>query len=170
MSRLPQNLALDLDDNLVGELQTRFLADLFHLLGVDAWLEQRFRDADRSQIVFDVQIFDAERRDGGSFRLIYVSTLAPETHPLADATGHGPALLTVEAGAQLNSGYTAAGRRVSLSWGWSFYTFSQLNANGRTILQRSIEWCAGAVIAPVPAPVLTSGNYVPIAPGRTDRL
>jgi len=53
-------------------------------------------------------------------------------------------LVVMERGASLAGGGTAAGRRVFLPWrggSGSFSFSSDINANGRTILQRAIEWC-----------------------------
>ncbi len=38
---------------------------------------------------------------------------------------------------------TAAGRRVMVPWGDAGFDFASLNADGHTIMQRSIEWAAG---------------------------
>jgi hypothetical protein len=49
----------------------------------------------------------------------------------------------VEAGAALAAtGNFAAGRRVQLPWGFDSFDFNALNVDGRTIMQRAIEWAA----------------------------
>jgi len=52
------------------------------------------------------------------------------------------ALATLDAGAALFGGGTAAGRRVKLPWS-SAFEMSNLNANGVTLLERSVSWAAG---------------------------
>lgn len=47
----------------------------------------------------------------------------------------------MERGATLTPSGTAAGRRVFLPFGNSGFSISALNDTGRTVLQRSIEWC-----------------------------
>jgi hypothetical protein len=59
--------------------------------------------------------------------------------------GATPALGTIEAGARLVDGTFAAGRRVQLPWGDTGFSISALNANGQTILRRSLQWGAGLV-------------------------
>jgi hypothetical protein len=57
-------------------------------------------------------------------------------------------LLTLETGAELYGGGAAAGRRVQLPWdgvdGVSVADIDALTDDGRTILQRALEWAAGA--------------------------
>ena len=55
-----------------------------------------------------------------------------------------PSLLTLEANAELWGGGFAAGRRVSLPWGDNGFDINALNADGLMIMQRAIEWAAGA--------------------------
>jgi hypothetical protein len=52
-------------------------------------------------------------------------------------------LATLETGAALKDGGTAAGRRVMVPWGRDGFDFSGLTNDGQTIMQRSIEWAAG---------------------------
>ena len=76
--------------------------------------------------------------------LAYVTgTLSPDLELLARSTT-GPALVTLGAGAAMYGGGTATGRRVQLPWGGSGFSPNNLNADGLTILQRAIEWGAGA--------------------------
>ena len=53
-----------------------------------------------------------------------------------------PALGVIEVGGELSGGGTAAGRRVQLPWGDSDFDISALNAEGRSIMKRAIEWAA----------------------------
>jgi len=84
----------------------------------------------------------------GSQSLAYVTgTLAPDLGQLASSTS-GPALVTLEAGATIVGGGSAAGRRAQLPWGGSGFDPNNLNPNGLTILRRALEWGAGAVVEP----------------------
>jgi len=56
-----------------------------------------------------------------------------------------PGLAVIETGSALNGiGGTAAARRAFLPWGDLNFDFSKLNTDGQTIMQRAIEWAAGA--------------------------
>jgi hypothetical protein len=44
----------------------------------------------------------------------------------------------------------AAGARVKLPWGDSGFDFGSLNDNGKTILQRSLEWASGSAVTATP--------------------
>ncbi|MCC7192951.1 MAG: hypothetical protein IT444_09245 [Phycisphaeraceae bacterium] len=57
--------------------------------------------------------------------------------------GSQPMLSILEAGAILQDGGTAQGRRVFMPWGTSSFDPDSLTANGRTLLQRSLDWAAG---------------------------
>ncbi|MCU7935398.1 MAG: DNRLRE domain-containing protein [Candidatus Thiodiazotropha sp. (ex Dulcina madagascariensis)] len=63
---------------------------------------------------------------------------APEIETLADWVGNG-ALVTLDMGAALEGGGTAAGRRVMLPIGRTV-DWDQINNNGLLMLQRAIEW------------------------------
>ncbi len=58
---------------------------------------------------------------------------------------------TLEPGDTLSDGGSATGRRVQLPWGGGTFDINQLNDDGRTIMQRAIEWAEGAGPAPAPA-------------------
>jgi hypothetical protein len=61
-------------------------------------------------------------------------------------SGSNSALDILESGALLWGGGTAAGRRVKLPWaGGTNFDVNALNADGRTLLKRAIEWGAGAI-------------------------
>lgn len=57
--------------------------------------------------------------------------------------GSQPMLSILEAGAILQDGGTAQGRRVFMPWGTSSFDPDSLTTNGRTLLQRSLDWAAG---------------------------
>jgi hypothetical protein len=59
--------------------------------------------------------------------------------------GGAGSLGTIELGARLTDGATAAGRRVQLPWGDSGFTVSALNTSGQTILRRSLQWAGGLI-------------------------
>ena len=50
----------------------------------------------------------------------------------------------IDIGGDLYGGGTAAGRRVLLPWGDATFDVTSLNADGRTLMQRAIEWAEGA--------------------------
>lgn len=52
-------------------------------------------------------------------------------------------LAILEANAVLQGGGTAPARRAFMPWGASSFDPNALNANGRTLLQRSLDWVAG---------------------------
>jgi hypothetical protein len=55
-----------------------------------------------------------------------------------------PVLAVLDTGDALEDGGTAAGRRVVLPFGGSTFNVSSLNANGRTLMQRSLQWAGDA--------------------------
>ncbi len=76
---------------------------------------------------------EMHRSDGG---------FAADTKSLAETTSGYPVLLYLDIGDRDRTGATVAGRRLVMPWGWTFHDFDALNADGRTILQRSVEWAA----------------------------
>jgi hypothetical protein len=73
-------------------------------------------------------------------------TLASGLQTLAEVWINGAnykdGLAVLDTGAQLYGGGTAAGRRAQLPWGVTGLDFNALNDNGKTIMQRAIEWAA----------------------------
>ena len=69
-------------------------------------------------------------------------TLAPGRTTLAEINGN-PALMLLDAGDTMHSGGTAAGRRGFLPWR-NNVSVAQMEDDCKTIMQRSIEWAAGA--------------------------
>ena len=59
-----------------------------------------------------------------------------------------PSLATLDPGDELSGGGPAAGRRVQLPWGGGTFDINQLTDDGRSIMQRALEW--GANITPPP--------------------
>jgi hypothetical protein len=53
-------------------------------------------------------------------------------------------LVAIDTGGMLFNGGTADGRRVQLPWGGAGFSPNSLNSNGVIVLQRSLEWAAGA--------------------------
>jgi hypothetical protein len=68
------------------------------------------------------------------------STLAPDLQVLG-VCGSMSVLAALETGGGLYGGGAAAGRRVQVAWGDDF---GALNADGQTLMQRSLEWAAVA--------------------------
>jgi len=76
--------------------------------------------------------------------LAYVTgTQSPSLGQLASTTS-GFGVVTLEAGAATHTGGAAAGRRVLLPWGGNGFNPDNLNGDGKTLLQRALEWGAGA--------------------------
>ena len=78
---------------------------------------------------------------------IVSGTLAPGLQILGEFQDSGSdfpvGLAVLETGAELYGGGFAAGRRVQLPWkGGVHFDFNSLNANGRTIFKRALEWGA----------------------------
>jgi hypothetical protein len=69
--------------------------------------------------------------------------LAPDIQTLG-TSGGSLTLATLDTGAALAGGGSATGPRVLLPWGGSGMDINNLNEDGRTILQRSLEWANGA--------------------------
>ena len=76
-------------------------------------------------------------------------SLAPDLSKLASSTS-GFGVVSLDAGATMSSGGSAAGRRVQLPWGGGAFSLSSFNDDGRTLLRRSLEWGAGAGVVAVP--------------------
>jgi len=75
--------------------------------------------------------------------------VAPGLQTLGESFNTGsqwePSLGTLDAGDTLSDGTsTAVGRRVQLPWGGGTFDINQLTDDGRTIMQRAIEWAEGA--------------------------
>lgn len=60
------------------------------------------------------------------------------------SSGALPMLIVADANVALTTGF-ALGRRVVLPWGQSTFSINSLNNNGKTLLQRSLEWAAGSL-------------------------
>ena len=71
---------------------------------------------------------------------------SPDLGKLASSVS-GFNVVTLDAGAATYSGGFAAGRRVQLPWGNNNFDLNHLNTDGRTLLQRALEWGAGASLA-----------------------
>jgi Tfp pilus assembly protein PilX len=77
-------------------------------------------------------------------------TLAPGLAVLALRPSSTTSMLDViETGGVLVDTGTAAGRRVKLPWGGNDFDINSLTDDGRTVLQRSLEWGAGANTGPI---------------------
>ena len=77
--------------------------------------------------------------------LHYISgTIAAGSHVLAEqlATANGT-LVVLDVGAALDPAGTAAGRRVKLPWGNNTWDINSLTVDGKTLMQRAIEWATG---------------------------
>lgn len=58
--------------------------------------------------------------------------------------GSEPSLVSLDAGVEDFNGRTVAGRRVQIPWGVVGQSPSSLTADGQLVLQRALEWAAGA--------------------------
>ncbi len=74
------------------------------------------------------------------------STTAPDAATIAevDAALNFPNLLILDADDELADSSPAPGRRCQLPWGEGGFDVTALNTDGLTIMQRAIEWAAGA--------------------------
>ncbi len=74
------------------------------------------------------------------------STLAPDAAIIAEFSSGlpFPTLIILDAGDELADSSAAAGRRCQLPWGESGFDVTTLNTDGLTIMQRALEWGAGA--------------------------
>lgn len=84
----------------------------------------------------------------------FFTDTAPDQQVLAETNHLGPkyktSFVTLESGAELWGGGTAAGRRVQLPWGTGSFDIGALNIDGLTLLRRSLEWATGGGAAPTP--------------------
>jgi len=81
----------------------------------------------------------------GYLRYAKAAALRPLAQYKAGSVDYYVQLATVEVGGALYGangavGGNAVGRRVSLPWGGGSFDFTKLNANGLSILQRSLDW------------------------------
>ncbi len=80
--------------------------------------------------------------------LAYVTgAQSPDLGQLASSSS-GYGVVTLDAGDAMFGGGAAAGRRAQLPWGGDNFDVNHLNADGLTILQRALEWGAGASSPP----------------------
>ena len=70
--------------------------------------------------------------------------IAPDIAVLGSMDDKIPGLVTLSPGAEDVNGRSVPGRRVQLPWGFPGFSESQLNTAGLTVLQKSLEWAAGA--------------------------
>ena len=90
-----------------------------------------------------LDIYDADME-----LLVIFNGPAPDLQTLADVGGYS-SLVTLEAGAALKGGATAASRRVMLPLGRdSKFNWDYLNGNGRLMVQRALQWGTGNMGAP----------------------
>jgi hypothetical protein len=73
----------------------------------------------------------------------YAGTFLPLATTLTGGVNMDPSLMVLEVGATLYGGGSASGRRVQLPWGADTFDFSALNADGRKLLKRALQWSAG---------------------------
>ena len=87
--------------------------------------------------------------------------VAPGLQTLADWSG-APGLVVIDQGMQTTSGGNAAGRRVMLPLGRSTaanFNWHYLNANGRLMVQRALQWGTGNTDGGV-EPFVCNGTYL----------
>ncbi len=95
---------------------------------------------------------------GSSDTLAEATGLAPGIQRLGQSKTGGDSLFALDLGGELVTGSFAKARRVRLPWGTSYaapFPFSQLTAEGQTILRRSLAWVSATpVLAGVKVSVL----------------
>ena len=100
-------------------------------------------------------------------------TLSPDLIPLGTHPSNtNPSLAILETGARIwTGGSTVPARRVFLPWGGDAFQFSALNDDGRTIMQRAIEWAngAGSTAAPTYNLLLVVGESGTLSSADADR-
>ena len=72
--------------------------------------------------------------------------VSPDLAALANSSS-GTALAALDTGAATHDGGTAAGRRVQFPWAGNNFDPTSLNSDGLALLQRALEWGAGASAA-----------------------
>lgn len=73
------------------------------------------------------------------------TTIADDAIKLAQRTSSStPVLVAIERRNQSYGGSRSKGRRVHLPWGASSFDYTLLTSDGQTLMQRAIEWAAGA--------------------------
>ncbi len=97
----------------------------------------------------------------------YAPGLLTLSQTLNVGTGFKPSLGVLEPGDELAGGGTAAGRRVALPWGGSGFDIGQLNADGREIMRRAIEWGAGFGATPPGTVLLVVEDPAALGPAAT---
>jgi hypothetical protein len=92
-------------------------------------------------------------------QLTVSGTAAPGLQTLAETGGSG-SLVVLDKGATMTGGSTAAGRRVMLPLGRDTkFNWDYLNANGRLIVQRALQWGTGKTgAAPLKKLLLVAAN------------
>lgn len=97
----------------------------------------------------ELKIFNA-----GMEQMVAAGTLSASSRILAENNGDA-GLLVIEAGGLLEGGGNAAGRRVMLPIGrQDRINWTELNANGRLLVQRALEWGTGSL------PPSSTGNLL----------
>jgi len=95
----------------------------------------------------DVTLFTATQPAGAAVGTLPSGLATIGTWSSGDLAPLG-GLLTLEMGAEISGGGFAAGRRVQTPWqgqeGGAIADIAALSTDGKTILQRSLEWAAGA--------------------------
>ncbi len=69
-------------------------------------------------------------------------TIASDGKVLATWSG-AKSLVALDSGGKMTGGGFAAGRRVQLPWGGASFSFSALSNDGKTLLQRALQWAGG---------------------------
>ena len=83
---------------------------------------------------------------GSVENLVNANVIASGAQTLAkDIASDRPVLVTIDVGAELYNGGNAAGRRVKLPWGGTWFDFHSLTDVGLSIMRSSIEWAAGSL-------------------------
>ena len=79
-------------------------------------------------------------------KMVQISSLGGGVSTLAEqVASSNTQLAVIETGGALSGGGNAAGRRVQLPWGRSNLDINGLTADGMNLMDRSIEWAAGAI-------------------------
>jgi hypothetical protein len=105
-----------------------------------------------------LEIYDADME-----QLVIFNGPAPDLQTLADVSGYS-SLVTLEAGATLKGGATAAGPRAMLPLGRvANFNWDYLNHNGRLIVQRALQWGTGNTGGSLPQLLFVAASLTPTA-------
>ena len=143
--------------------------DLFDDFGFATGLSS---NSDTALVTANTHYITLDLGNGSSTILTRNEPLAGLTAPLAPdlevigISAAGSSLATLDADDRILDNGRAAGRRVALPWGDGNFNINHLNSNGLEVLQRSLEWAAGADAPPMA--LLVTADSANLTPREAD--